>query len=129
MCACSKGKKQANTSVNARSFAVTRSSGGTMNNTATANQNWILVRYYNPSAVTPIRVYDFMETPRNYLGKVTHGSYLNAPPEAVGFERLDGSMFVLPENFEPVISFAVEAEAEPEIEQPTPKTIRKKAAK
>jgi len=117
MCNCAKGKKQASGVTLQRAI---QTSNGT---------NWVNVRYYNPSATTPIRVFDFVESPTKFVGLAQHGSYLSVPPYAVDIDRSDGSRFVLPENFDQPVSFAVTAEDKAVAEKPAPKVTRKRLAR
>lgn len=112
-----KGKKQASGATIQRSTQATAS--GT---------NWVSVRYYNPVATSPIRVFDFVDAPTKYIGMAQHGTYLNVPPYAVDIDRSDGSRFVLPENFYEPTSFAVMAE-EPETVAEPAKVTRKRISR
>jgi hypothetical protein len=116
MCNCMKGKRQPSGVAIQRAA---QSSNGT---------NWVSVRYYNPVATSPIRVFDFVDAPTKFIGLAQHGSYLNVPPYAVDIDRSDGSRFVLPENFYEPMSFAVMVEPEIAEEKPA-KVTRKRIAR
>lgn len=117
MCGCTKGKNRAS---GANIQRAAQSSNGT---------NWVSVRYYNPVATSPIKIFDFVDAPTKYIGMAQHGTYLNVPPYAVDVDRSDGSRFVLPENFYEPMSFAVMAEEPEPIEEKPVKATRKRIAR
>jgi hypothetical protein len=85
MCKCNKGM---------------RNSNGSQMRPPTQGDNVVAI-YSNPSQLETIRVFDSIDKPTRYLGMARHGYPISVPAKLLNIPRVDGSMFVLPENFTP----------------------------